>query len=65
MTKQLMLEEITRDEINSAMEKFLQKGGKIKKIEQAVPFVDDFFEESLTMEDSSLLNISFTTKSSS
>ena len=65
MAKQLVLEEITRDEINSAMEKFLQKGGKIKKIEQAVPFVDDFFEESLTMEDSSLLNISFTTKSSS
>ena len=45
MAKQLVPEKVTRDEINSAMEQFLQKGGKIKRIEKQVQFLEDFFED--------------------
>ena len=63
MAKQLVPEKVTRDEINSAMEQFLQKGGKIKRIEKQVQFLEDFFEDSLSGEDNSLLNMNFTTQS--
>lgn len=63
MAKQLVPEKITREEINSAMEQFLQKGGKIKRIEKQVQFLEDFFEDSLSGEDNSLLNMNFTSQS--